>query len=594
MRFIVRVGLGMVLAASLGLLGLYAGMAAARLGARLAAVLPPELLGQAMGIVLTPARYAALRLGLAGAAGAAALGLLATYKRRVHPRYYRSEVSSRVVRSSLGDWWPRYSRAERALLLGLLLVAVGVRLWLARAYPLSFDEVASYDYWVLPGPAVTASYYAYPNNHILPNLLAGVVHAGLPAAGSTVALRLVPTLVGLALLPLGYALLRRYLSAGAALLGWGLFSLAPLPVVYAVAGRGYGLALAALLAGLGASLALLRPAGQPRRVRQRAWLLFCLSAVVGLYAVPTHAYGLGGLGLSLAVGFGFRPRRWRQLALGQLALATLGIAGTVGVLYAPVLAASGWRALVANPYLLQLSAADFWRLVGPYYLPGLASELLGQGKLSALGLGALVLAVPGVLQRGGLPEPTRRLGWLLYAQLTLWLLLLPVQRVFPPARTLLVVLLSALVLGALVGQVAWTRVLAGRLAPRLAAGLRVGGLALGLASYGGYRLYRDWQVWAPQARQRQQVRRAYEWLQAQHPALVRIGPGNAGVYLLWQHYALEAGRAPLPLRTEDSPPASAPRVATRSRGPVYEVVPAAPPGRAPVYAAPGLVILAEN
>jgi hypothetical protein len=211
MRFLIRVGLGMVLAASLGMLGLYASVSAAGLGARLADVLPPELLSQAMGIVLTPARYATLRLGLATAAGAAALGLLATRPWRRHPRRPRCPASpAGPVGLHLRGLWQRWglgrSRSERALLAGLVAVGAGVRLWLAEAYLLSLDEIASYDYWVLTGPAVTASYYAYPNNHILANLLAGLVHAALPAAGSALALRLVPTLVGLALLPLGYAL----------------------------------------------------------------------------------------------------------------------------------------------------------------------------------------------------------------------------------------------------------------------------------------------------------------------------------------------------------------------------------------------------
>jgi hypothetical protein len=126
------------------------------------------------------------------------------------------------------------------------------------------------------------------------------VHGLLPGAGSAIALRLLSTLLGLVLLPLGYALLLRYLRFEAATLCWGLF-MSPLPAFYAIAGRCYAWALAALLAGLWASLQLLHPHGLPHAARQRAWLVFMLSAVLGLYAVPTHLYGLLGLGLALAV-----------------------------------------------------------------------------------------------------------------------------------------------------------------------------------------------------------------------------------------------------------------------------------------------------
>jgi hypothetical protein len=147
------------------------------------------------------------------------------------------------------------------------VAAASVHLWYAFDYPLILNEIASYDYSVLPGAALTASYYPFPNNHLLPNLLVGLVHMLFPGAGSAVALRLLPTLVGLALLPLGYALLLRYLRFEAATLGWGLFNLSPLPAFYAVAGRGYGWALAALLAGLWASAELLQPQGLRRAAR---------------------------------------------------------------------------------------------------------------------------------------------------------------------------------------------------------------------------------------------------------------------------------------------------------------------------------------
>ncbi|MEJ7663532.1 MAG: hypothetical protein WKG07_30300 [Hymenobacter sp.] len=288
-------GLKLLLAASLppaigfGLTA-YAGLAAR--------VAQPNfgLYGGVVELLLTPARYQGLRWGLAAVAGIAGLGLV----------LLRGQSKSSPGLAGLAWWRPLRQLAgpERGLAAGLGLAVVAARLYYAGWYPLSLDEIASYDYCVLPGPAVTASYYAFPNNHLLPNLLVGVVHGLLPGASPALALRLLPTLAGLLALPVIYAGLLRHLRFWVATLGWGLFALSPLAVYFAVAGRGYAWTLLAALAGLLAALELLRPGGLPARRRRLAWVVFALSGVVGLYAVPTHLYALLGLGAGLVVGFG--------------------------------------------------------------------------------------------------------------------------------------------------------------------------------------------------------------------------------------------------------------------------------------------------
>ena len=185
------------------------------------------------------------------------------------------------------------------------MVAVGLRLWYAWDYALNIDELVSYDYMALPGPALTASYYPLPNNHLLPNLLAGAVHSLWPGASPVVALRLLPTLLGLGLLPLG-------LRAAAALpalrnrdAGLGAVLLSPQPLFYAVAGRGYGWTLVAFLVGLEATLQLLRPQNQPlgRAGRQRAWAAFSLSAVSGAVRRAHPSLHPAGAGPGAAAGF---------------------------------------------------------------------------------------------------------------------------------------------------------------------------------------------------------------------------------------------------------------------------------------------------
>jgi hypothetical protein len=518
-------------------------------------------------LALTPGRYQVLRWGLAGGALVAAVlrvgwrrpaGSHSMISTIFHPSH-SAELVGRGARA-LARPWQQLRPAQRGLAGGLLLAAGLVRGYYAVYYPLSLDEIASYDYWVLPGAAVTASYYPFPNNHVLPNLLVGLVHSLAPAAPPQLALRLLPTLLSLLTLPVVYALALRYLRFGVATLGLGLYWLSPLAAYYAVAGRGYAWTLVAALAGLWATLELLRP-GVRRPVRQLAWVVFGLSGALGLYAVPTHLYALLGLGLGLLVGFWNSPARGRTVRLAHLAVATVGIAGVALVLYAPIGAVSGWPALLANPYVARQAWPEFRGAVGPF-LVGTATELLGQRGLSAAAYCLLVLLVPVALWRGQLPAPTRRLGWLLYAQLGLWLPLSVAQHVLPPARTLLLVLLAFFVLAALLGQVAWARwqaVVAAKPGLRLAAGtvgLRLVALVLVLGAYGGYRLQREQVVMQVHTQQQVALRQAYAWLRTQPLRRVWVEP--RAYALFWQHYALSAGQRPLPLRVVYDVPAARP------------------------------------
>ncbi|MDO7886298.1 hypothetical protein [Hymenobacter cheonanensis] len=563
MRFLLRFQLTMLLAAAGGLallFGLrdYASLAALVRQPRFGPYF--RLVPTVEAVALTPGRYQALRVGLVAVALLAAGGLagLAWYGRgrRAAARPPGSSRPRRLpVQRALAPLLRpgrQLSGPERGLAAVLLGAVALARLYYAGYYPLSLDEVASYDFYTLPGAAVTASYYPFPNNHLLANLLVGLVHGLLPGAPPALALRLLPTAGGLLALPLVYVLALRYLRFGVATLGLGLYWLSPLGVYYAVAGRGYAWELPAALAGLYATAELLRPQGLRRPGRQLAWAVFGWSGLLGLYAVPTHLYVLLGLGLGLLVGFGRQPARLRRRRLGHLAVATLGIAAGAGVLYAPVGAVTGWPALLANRYVARHAWPEFYQGLGPW-LVGTATELLGQRGLSAVAFCLVLGLAPAALRRGRLPEPTRRLGWLLLGQLGLWLPLLLVQRVYPPARTLLPVLLAFFLLAGVLGQAAWAW---GRATwPAGSPGLRPArwpagtpghlALALVLAAYGGYRLLREQAVLAAQVRQQQQLRRAYGWLQSQ--GLRRIWVEPRAYALFWQHYALSAGQRPLPL-----------------------------------------------
>jgi hypothetical protein len=469
-----------------------------------------------LALPLTPGRYHTLLLVLGGTAAGALLalsrwwhaGALAAWRAEWHRARRHGQA-----------WWQAQPRAQRLAAALVLLAVLAARLWYLARQPLSTDEVASYDYFVRGGPAVITSFYPIPNNHIFYNLLAWPL-AGLGWSPRLV-MRLPSLLLGLAGTGLGSLLLARLLGWGRATLLLALAGLAPLLVYYATNGRGYFVQFGLLQLGFFAVVELLRPTSPYPRL---SWLAFGGSSVLGLYTVPSYAYPLAALELGLAAGL-LGQRRWRELP--TLALATAGIGLLTGVLYAPVGAVSGWEQLLGNRYVA--ARPDFW----PHYRAVLyetGAELFGPSlRLSGPAWLALA-ALGGVAAWRRLPRgPRRTLALLAWLQLLVPLLLMALQRVYAPVRTLLPLTFFGylLVLLLLTERLRWP----GR-AHRLTQVLALLG-ALGL---GAYRLALDQPRLQASRHETRLFRQAYAWLQRQ-PRAQRIWLNAPLHELFFAHYA---------------------------------------------------------
>lgn len=355
-----------------------------------------------------------------------------------------------------------------------------------------------------------------------------------------------PTLVGCGGLVASYQLLLGCLRFRAATLAWLLVGSSPAMLIASVSGRGYGCAYVALVVGLLASVQLLRAGGLPRRRRRRAWLWFGLSGVLGLYAVPTHLYGLLGLLGGLGIGFSRLGGRRGRLQLLHLALVSAGMGGVVGVLYSPLIAVTGWDALVHNPYVQAVPRAEFWYQLRGDYLPAVAGILLGWPWVSGALFAAVALVAPVLLGWGRLPAPTRCLGWLAYGQLVGWLGFMQLQQVLPPARTLLIVPVALVVLGLMSAQWAVANVAKGRLPRRLRQYGFLASLLL-VGAVGAYRLRHYSVVSAgPRRASIASFQRVQEWLRPQQPHVVWVESLPLLVYLRYE--ALRTHQKPLPIR----------------------------------------------
>ncbi|WP_139922353.1 hypothetical protein [Hymenobacter sp. DG01] len=470
---------------------------------------------------VTPGRYAALRGGLwAVAAGAAALTGYHLRSGRLPLELRGLWQSLREAAHSVGRAVAGLSALEK-LLAGLLLASVlALRLYYTRVYPLSTDEIATYDYFVSGGPVASTSFYPIPNNHVLFSLSCWAVSRF--TAHDMLILRLPTLLISLVGTVLAYALLVRVTTFRVATLAVGLFSLSPLSLYYAMAGRGYFLLIALAIAQFFAALAVVHST----RWRQLGWAGFVVAGILGLYTIPTYAYPLVSLGVWAGLVF---LRRRDMAGLASLLGASALVGAGALVAYAPVISVSGLRALAANSYIAPQSLTDFWRSYALYLLKP-ARELFGHEQLSAPGFVGLLVAALAVLP--ALPRPWRRVALPALLLVLLPFVFMPMQRVYSPARVLLYAAFFFFVGVAVLGEWLLRRL---RVPPRL--GLASIGVILCL--YGTYQAAHFRYAVRSAQNMARQLEGSYAWLRRQQPHRVYFAAPFHKLY--FHHYALTTG-----------------------------------------------------
>ena len=477
-------------------------------------------------LALTPARYCWLRaLMTAGALTGLLLGGWLHYTGNAMAPL-RAEIRRALARTA--HRWNRLPLSGRLVAGGLLAALVVIRSWYLLYYPLGTDEVASYDYFVHDGPLAITSYYPIPNNHILYNLLAyPLAKAGL---STRLAMRLPTLVVGTVGSGLSYLLLARLTGLRLATLITGLVNLAPIWVYYAAVGRGYFIEICFIQTGFFAVVELLRPASAYRRL---SWGAFVASSILGFYTIPTYAYPFAGLGLGLGGGL-LLQLRWP--ALRALAVANLVILVVTLLLYAPVVLVTGLKSLVANRYVAAKTMHQFW----PSFRAVLyetAAELFGPSlRLSGPAwLAGALLA--GVAVRHWVRAGSRQImGLLAWAMLATPILLMAVQRVYAPTRTILyLTFFGYLLLGLLVLP---PRILRQWIRGSLQWPLIVGTVVL----IGSYRLARHQSQVKGSRYETQQLEQSYQWL-IQQPSTAarpkRVWLDSPLHELFFAHYGIE-------------------------------------------------------
>jgi hypothetical protein len=298
-----------------------------------------------------------------------------------------------MTTDSIESHQPPVDTRERGIVIVITVVAIVCRL-AALGQPMRYDESITWAYFVGRPWSTVVSSYQFPNNHVLHSLLAKLVVSVVPWAPW--ALRLPAFLAGVAIVPLTWAVGRRFADRGTALIGAALAAVSTTLVLYSTNARGYSLVVMLFLV-------MLLVADRIRLGTARyGWGALALLGGLGLYAIPVMLYPLGVVLLWLALDARNLPAAERLNRVRAVALSGVGAVLLAGLLYIPIILSAGASALIGNKFV----SASPW-LQFALDLPRFFAELLGTWSSPLPWWTAFVLPVLALLGLRRL-APSRR------------------------------------------------------------------------------------------------------------------------------------------------------------------------------------------
>jgi 4-amino-4-deoxy-L-arabinose transferase-like glycosyltransferase len=330
----------------------------------------------------------------------------------------------------LREAWRGESRDHRIALLGVAVIAVGLRLRYLRQ-PMRYDESVTYLYFVKQRWADALSLYTYPNNHLFHTLLA---KASVTAFGNSPwALRLPAFLAGLLVVAATYALARAVYNARAALFAAAIVATSGVLVLYSTNARGYTMVILAFLLLALVAIRLQRDA------RSDHWITFAVIGALGLWTIPVMLYPLGAISVWIALAFLLDGRR---AELRRLIIALGVTAGLTLLAYSPVISREGIAAIVGNKFVRPSNWFDFFEQLQSAVGEALASWSLGIPPIVSLGL--LWLAVVALCHHASISRLRANIVLATFVW-TAWLLVVNHRAPFPRVFLWLLPIAAALV-----------------------------------------------------------------------------------------------------------------------------------------------------
>jgi hypothetical protein len=257
-----------------------------------------------------------------------------------------SEIQAGI--DSLKTHWREANSLERWTLGILTLAAFGLRAAFMNQ-PMRYDEAVSWVVFSSKPFFITISYYPFPNNHIVHNLLVTLVTS---IFGSSLwSIRLVDFVHGVLLVPLTWAVIRPWRGKAAALIASAWLAGTSMFVLHSTNARGYGILVMSFLLMIPAARRLMNRGGYGPA------LILVILGGLAFWNIPLAILPFGAILTWVAMNWildsntAARGEVFRGILVSGLGAGLLSL-----LLYMPVFIVSGPSALFGNEYV---AAKDF-------------------------------------------------------------------------------------------------------------------------------------------------------------------------------------------------------------------------------------------
>jgi len=218
--------------------------------------------------------------------------------------------------------------------------------------PIRHDEAFTFTNYASKPLILGLSNYSFPNNHLFHTLC---VHISYFLFGNQLwAIRLPAFLASILLLPVTYYLVRALYNKHSALITTTCLTVSSALIEYGTNARGYALMMLFFM------LLLLLATYLRKKNNVAAWIILATFSALGLHTVPVMLYPFATLLLWIILSawqkdfsLSFKATIYRVLLYGTLTICL------TGMLYLPVILASGLDAIIQNRFVQPMTLSSF-------------------------------------------------------------------------------------------------------------------------------------------------------------------------------------------------------------------------------------------
>jgi hypothetical protein len=234
----------------------------------------------------------------------------------------------------------------------LLVVPVSAYIYYALKIPVDWDEAYTYIKFTSRSVFSCISYYPAPNNHILFSVLTSIfLHLPFP---DLICIRIPSILIGILCLLFLFSFTKEFYNKYIAYIAVAVYSVFRMTLCYSFLSRGYGLQCLCFIL---MAYSVFKIISVPER--KLYWIYYSISAIMGLYTMPSFLYPftIGNLFLLITLR---KSARYYFVSSFSICIVTL-------ILYTPIILFNGLGALTHNEFVVPIPRSEVISRLAPFF-----------------------------------------------------------------------------------------------------------------------------------------------------------------------------------------------------------------------------------